>query len=237
MSQNNAIYSPYGAFELKATYQKNFLTGSIATFAMVVLIVSVSYLVAYITHVDTDNIPMVVIRTIADLGPPPSVVKKPPQIKVDLPDIVKPRIGIPTPVADDELLDEDVVIASRDELMEMTNEDLTSLGDGDVMVDIDYIPSSTEFIPVEIQPEMIAEHRSDYPKFAKQAGLEGIVWVKALIDEEGNVMDAILAKSSGIASLDEAAVKDAMHCKYKPAIQNGRPVKLWVAYKVEYVLH
>ncbi len=236
MSQNNAIYSPYGAFELKASYQKNFLMGSISTFSLVVLIVGISYLVAYITHVNADDIDAVVIRTIADLGPPPSVVRKPPQVQIEQPDIVKPRIGIPTPVADDELLDEDVVIASRDELMELTNEDITLLGEGD-MVDIDYIPDHTEFVAVEIYPEQIYEYKSPYPKFAKQAGLEGIVHVKALVDEEGNVLDAILGKTCGVASLDEAAFKDALKCNYKPAIQKGRPVKFWVTYKVEYVLH
>jgi protein TonB len=211
--------------------------GSIIAFSLVVFVVGTGYFVAWLTHVDEDAIPMAIIKTIADLGPPPSVVKKPPQVQVQQPDVVKPKIGIPTPVADDELLDEDVVIASRDELMEMTTDDISSLGDGEFEVDIDYIPGSDEFVAVEIQPEMIYEHRSPYPKFAKSAGLEGVIWVKALVDEEGNVMKAIIAKECGVASLDELAVKDAYEYKYKPAIQNGRPTKVWVAYKVEYKLH
>ena len=43
-------------------------------------------------------------------------------------------------------------------------------------------------------------------------------------------------KSSGTPALDEAAVAVAHKCKFKPAIQNGRPVAMWVTYKVDFIL-
>ena len=37
------------------------------------------------------------------------------------------------------------------------------------------------------------------------------------------------------AAAEEAAVKAAYKCRFKPAIQNGRPVAVWVSYQVEFV--
>ncbi|MFQ5498631.1 MAG: energy transducer TonB [Candidatus Zixiibacteriota bacterium] len=238
-NSHSALYSPYGAFELKAKYQRNFMMGSILTAAFVGSILLVSWLVSVLTHEDMTAEGTVVIKTVADLGPPPSIAQKPPQVKVQAPEIAAPKVGIPKPVADDELIDEDVVIASRDELADIVAPDISATGDGDIVVDIsddDYLPSPDEFVPVEIQPEMIHEATPEYPRMAKQAGLTGVVWVKALVDEEGNVRNAIVGKSSGTVSLDEAAVKAAYKNTFKPAIQNGRPVKIWVAYKVDFVL-
>ena len=83
---------------------------------------------------------------------------------------------------------------------------------------------------------MVYQNTPDYPRLAKQAGITGTVWMKVLIDEEGNVLKAIIAKSSGTASLDEAALKASYGNKFSPGIQNGRPVKVWVTYPVEFKL-
>ena len=60
--------------------------------------------------------------------------------------------------------------------------------------------------------------------------------MKALVDREGKVRQAMVAKSSGTASLDEAAVQAAYKNRFKPGIQNGRPVAVWVTYKVDFTL-
>ncbi len=238
MAHPNVLYSPYGAFELKAKYQRNFLLGTIATFTFVALILITAWLISVIRGGDLEAIDMssTVIKTVADLGPPPSVAKKPPQVQVSQPNVAAPKVGIPKPVADEEVQDEDVVLATREELAEIVAPDITASGSGDnIVVDIsdqDYLPAPDEFVPVEIQPEMVYYETPEYPRLAKQAGITGIVWVKALVDKEGNVRDAMVAKSSGTASLDEAAVKAASKNKFKPGIQNGRPVNVWVSYKV-----
>lgn len=236
----NAIYSPYGAYELKRKYQLNFLSGTLFTIGLVALILGVSWLVKVLTAEEAAFAAPVVIKTVADLGPPPSIAKKPPQVKVDVPQAAMPKIGIPTPVADDEVIDEDVVIASREELAEIVAPDITSMqGGDDIVVDIaeeDYIPAMDEFVPVEVVPEMIYDEKPEYPRLAKQAGIEGLVWVKALVRTDGTVSKAAVYKSSGTAALDEAAVNAAYKNRYKPGIQNGRPVNVWVTYKVEFNL-
>jgi TonB family protein len=72
---------------------------------------------------------------------------------------------------------------------------------------------------------------------ARQAGLEGVVTVRVLVLEDGSVKDAIVQKSSGVSSLDDAALAASFGCKFKPAIQNKRPVKVWVSFPYEFLLH
>ena len=230
-----AIYSPYGAYELKSKYQKYFMmsTGIVTGFF---LLITGIYLI--ISSLDDGAIDLTgrVIKTVADLGPPPSVAHKPPQIQVQQPDIALPKIGIPKPVADEELLDEDVVLATKDELAEIVAPDITAEGEG-IVIDIDDDPLPGDFIPVEIYPEIIYKERPEYPRLARQAQLEGIVYLRVLVKQDGSVGDAIVEKTSGIASLDDAALKAVFGCKFKPAIQNGRPIKVWVSFPYEFILH
>lgn len=233
--KDNAIYSPYGAYELKAKYQKNFSMATGITTSFVLVVLGVFWLIGALSADDFGNAPSTLIQTIADLGPPPSITKKPPQVKVTQPEIAAPKVGIPKPVADDEVIDEDVVIASREELADIVAPDVTA--GGDIVIDIaedEFLPGADQFVPVEIEPEMIYRHQPEYPRLAKQAGITGVVWVKALVDKEGTVRQAMVAKSSGTVSLDEFAVSAAYKNKFKPGIQNGRPIAVWVTYRVEF---
>lgn len=235
----NAMYGGYGAFELKSQYRRNMLTGTLMSAGLVVTIILSIWIYKVITAVETIYVQPIVIKTIADLGPPPTISKPKPQVDIAKPDIAKPKVGIPKPVADDDVIDDDVMIASRDDLAEIVAPDINeSMNAGaDIIIDIeDYMPGANEFVPVEIPAEMIYEHAPEYPRLAQTAGMEAVVWVKALVDKNGNVRDAMVLKSSGSkAGFDEAAVKAAFKCRFKPAIQNGRPVAVWVSYQVEFI--
>ncbi|MFZ5980788.1 MAG: energy transducer TonB [Candidatus Zixiibacteriota bacterium] len=238
----NSLYSPYGAYEMKSKYQRNFFFGTLATLSFVVLILVVAWVVANLGKEEVVDAPMVVIKTIAELGPPPTIAKKPPQVQVNQPNVVAPKVGIPKPVADDEVLDDDVQLATRDELAQIVAPDISDISnmEGDnISIEIeedDYLPSATEFVPVEIYPEMIYEQKPEYPRLAEQAGIEGLVWVRALVSKEGKVLDAVVGKTSGTESLDQAALDAAKKNRFKPGIQNGRPIACWVTYKVEFTL-
>jgi protein TonB len=225
---------------MKARYQMNFLLGTLCVAAFVGAVLLTAWLVTELGKEEAIAAEPVIIRTVADLGPPPTVAKKPPQVQVDRPNVAAPKVGIPTPVADDEVLDDDVTLATRDELADIVAPDISQVDDGsNIVVDIqddDYLPSIDEFVPVEQVAEMIYRDQAVYPRLAEQAGREGTVWVKALVTKDGSVADAVVYKTSGIPSLDESAVASAYKYKYKPAIQNGRPVAMWVAYKIEFEL-
>ncbi len=156
------------------------------------------------------------IKTIADLGPPPAIAKKP---SVNAPvEVERVSRELPLPPTVD--------VKSADQLQE----------DPEIKIDEEEVlPSPDEFIPVEITAEMIYEHPPEYPRLAQTAGVKAVVWVKALVDKNGNVRNAMVLKSSGSkAGFDEAALKAAYKCKFTPAIQNGRPVAVWVGYQVEF---
>ncbi len=98
------------------------------------------------------------------------------------------------------------------------------------------LPTVDEFVPVEQIAEMVHYVQPEYPLDAQRAGIEGVVWVKALIGKKGDVLDAVVFKTSETASLDESAVKAARGNKFKPAMQQGRPVAMWVTYKVNFAI-
>jgi protein TonB len=56
------------------------------------------------------------------------------------------------------------------------------------------------------------------------------------VDTDGTVKEAVVYVSSGVAVLDRAALKAAYKNKFRPAVQNGNPVAIWVTYKVKFEL-
>ncbi|MCK4301384.1 MAG: energy transducer TonB [candidate division Zixibacteria bacterium] len=98
------------------------------------------------------------------------------------------------------------------------------------------LPKSDEFVKVGIQPELIYQHSPDYPTEAKKSGIEGTVWIKSLVDADGNAVKVMLAKTSGSDLLDKAALIAAEKNRFKPAVQDGKPVAVWVTFKTEFVL-
>jgi len=159
-NSSHALYSPYGAFELKSKYQRNFLLATFSMVALVAVVLGTFWVIANLEDEPDVIYQAKVIKTVAELGPPPAIAKKPPQVQVNQPQVAMPKVGIPTPVADEEVLDDDVVLATREELAEIVAPDISAAagGEGDIVVDIqddDYLPAPDEFIPVEIYPEMI----------------------------------------------------------------------------------
>lgn len=238
-----SIDALYGAFELKRKYQRNMLMGTGFSFALTAFIIFSVWLYNVITYEELEVKNVVRIQTIADLGAPPSLAAKPPQIDIAKPNVAAPKIGIPTPVADDEVADEDIVIASREELQEINAPVISTAGDGtgtELIIDIpeeDYMPSPDEFVPVEEYPVQIYEEIPEYPRLAQEGGFTGWVMVQAYVDKNGDVKKAQSVKTNRPSmGFEDAAVKAAYKCKYRPAIQNGNPIGLWIEYKVNFTL-
>lgn len=234
----------YGAFELKRTYQRNLGLGVLWAAGIHIALIGGFLFYKWMQERSSAALdaPSVIIRSMSDIAPPPSMTAAVPQVNVAEPNIVPPTIGIPTPVPDEEVVEE-VRFATKEELAQMSAP-IVSAGDGDgdgnVVVDIpleDYFPSADEFVAVQEMPTIIKEEKPVYPEVALLTNREATVWVKALVDKEGKVREARVAKSSGMnVGFDEAALEAAYKNFYKPAIQNGRPVAIWVTYPVEFKL-
>ena len=84
------------------------------------------------------------------------------------------------------------------------------------------LPSIVEKMPVlAVGPPPV------YPELARLSQLEGTVIVRALVGKDGKVRETILFKKVNDI-LDQAAVQATMGYVFVPAMQNGRPVAVWV---------
>ncbi|MDZ7763895.1 MAG: TonB family protein [Melioribacteraceae bacterium] len=96
------------------------------------------------------------------------------------------------------------------------------------------------FVAVEQQPQPIGglqaiQKKIVYPEIAKRAGVQGRVFVKAYVDENGNVVKVELLKGIG-AGCDEAAMEAVHATKFTPGKQRGKPVKVQVSIPVVFKL-
>ncbi|MAT58199.1 MAG: energy transducer TonB [Melioribacteraceae bacterium] len=96
------------------------------------------------------------------------------------------------------------------------------------------------FVAVEQTPEPIGgiegiQKRIVYPEIAKRAGVQGRVFVKAFVDENGNVVKVELIKGIG-AGCDEAAMEAVKSTKFVPGKQRGKAVKVQVAIPILFKL-
>jgi periplasmic protein TonB len=96
------------------------------------------------------------------------------------------------------------------------------------------------FVAVEDMPEPIGgiaaiQQKIVYPEIAKRAGIEGRVYVKAFVDENGTVTKVEVEKGLG-AGCDEAAEKAVKETKFKPGKQRGKPVKVQVVIPIVFKL-
>lgn len=75
--------------------------------------------------------------------------------------------------------------------------------------------------------------RPAYPSEALARNIEGTVSMRFLVGADGQVREANVDKSSGNASLDEAARGALVLCSFTPGTRNGTPVPQWT--NVQYV--
>jgi len=98
--------------------------------------------------------------------------------------------------------------------------------------DIPVVP----FWKVEVKPQPKNIPVPTYPDMARTAGIEGQTVVEALVGTDGSVTDARVLKSSGNASLDQAAVEAAMRSTFSPARQRDKAVRVWVSIPFRFTL-
>jgi len=97
------------------------------------------------------------------------------------------------------------------------------------------------FVAVEEMPQPIGgiqgiQKKIIYPEIAKRAGVQGRVYVKAFVDEAGNVQKAEVIKGIG-AGCDEAAVDAVMKTRFQPGKQRGKPVRVQVSIPILFKLN
>lgn len=96
------------------------------------------------------------------------------------------------------------------------------------------LPSPEDSIPIDVYPELIYEEPVDFPELARILRYGGLVEISALVDTQGVVQEVKVWKSSGSEFLDEAALASAWKNRFTPAMSRGKPVAVWVRYRVDF---
>lgn len=96
---------------------------------------------------------------------------------------------------------------------------------------------TVEMSPEVVKPEMVTRVQPVYPPVAKTMKVQGTVILSILVTETGNVAEVrVLRPVGGSAGLNEAAAAAARKWKFKPAVKQGKRVKVWITYPVSFKL-
>lgn len=145
-----------------------------------------------------------------EIPPPPKEVA-PPQVPVE--------------AAEGEEADEDIAPTTFDSFEDMPPPPPPSGGSGDVFLAFDEPPVMVDFVS------------PSYPPLAREAGIEGTVAVRVLVNEEGKVISADILSSDVTPSMEKAALEAARKCRFRPAKQRTVPVKAHVMIPFNFQLH
>lgn len=177
------------------------------------------------------------IVRLPDLAAPPSIAQDntPPPVQAVAP-VAPPAMGVPEPVPDFEA--DEPTLATQEEMSEMiVPTDMSDFGSGgdSLVIEMGDDPSPDEFVAVEEMPVLVSLPAPYYPELARQAGIDGLVMVRALVNKEGKIDDA--KALDGPDMLIEPAIAAVMKAVFRPALQQHRPVAVWVNIPIRFSLN
>lgn len=211
----------YGAFELKKIYSRNYSIGLV--FGILVhlfIFILMNYIINSEQKQNEINDKLQIV-TYVELGPPPSIIEKPINV---IPQKLNPTFGNLKPVKKGE--------ATSDFKFP---EESSSIGN--VKVEEKKLPEKkieaideTYYVSVDVMPEPFGgmekiQQEINYPEEAKRNAIVGKVFVKAYINEIGEVARAEIIKGLGYGC-DEEAIWVIKNTRFRPAKKNGKPVKV-----------
>jgi TonB family protein len=82
-------------------------------------------------------------------------------------------------------------------------------------------------------PKLISQPESNYTELAKQDKVEGVVLINMVVDEQGLPQHLHVSRGLG-DGLNEKAVEAVKQYRFKPAMENGKPVAVWLNVEVEF---
>jgi protein TonB len=86
-----------------------------------------------------------------------------------------------------------------------------------------------------LKPEVLVRTEPRYTEMARRARVEGMVILRAVIDERGYVTDVKLLRGQPMG-LDQAAMDAVKTWRFKPATLHGQPVKVYFNLTVNFTL-
>lgn len=246
--------NPYGAVELKKYINKSTVRAFVVTTSLLLLFL-IYHLISGAGSGKVEAPPLAPIAKLdlISIDAPAEEVEAPPPPAPEqiVPSGPAARAGTPTPIPDAEIAPDLQDFADMDVLDRASAAGGDGIDMGDFANNIDWEgegvkvetresePGVDEFIPVEKQPGMdLVELQKlvQYPKLAKEAGVEGRVVIKALIDKSGKVRKTLVEYTDN-SLLNQAALDAIKNYKnFTPAIQNNKPVMVWVSIPIRFKL-
>lgn len=92
-----------------------------------------------------------------------------------------------------------------------------------------------EFWKVEEKPALKKNVKPKYPEIARKAGHEGKVFVKFMVGRNGRVQQVQVLRGQEI--FHQAAIDAVMQFVFSPAMQNDKPVNVWMTQAITFKLH
>ncbi len=208
-----------------------------AVIAMLILATAAGARIVWVNYLARKPDPEKVVRLVSiEQVVPPSISQEEVAPQVNLAaQVAPPSIGVPEPVPDYQA--QELTVATVEEMAEFQSSDLSALtGGGDsLVVNFDGgLPSPADYVAVEEYPTRISMPPLRYPDFARDAGVEGTVTLRVLVGKDGKVQDVIYV--DGPEMLKDAAIEAARATPFKPALQQHRPVAVWVLYPIKFSL-
>jgi TonB family protein len=176
-----------------------------------------------------------------EMGVPPSIAQTSDVSQVTIAaQVAPPSIGVPEPVPDFQA--QNTSLATTEQLAEaLAPVDVSNLDSGgdSLVVDASQFgndnPSPDDFVAVEEMPVLITPPQPVYPEMARAAEVEGVVTIRALVTKEGKIGDAFVTE--GHPMLNDAAIAAVKKAAFKPALQQHKPVAVWVQIPIRFSLH
>ncbi|MBN2226513.1 MAG: energy transducer TonB [candidate division Zixibacteria bacterium] len=86
-------------------------------------------------------------------------------------------------------------------------------------------------------PELVWMKQPAYPERARRLNLTGTVMLHVLVSRLGNPLEVVIfSESPDQSGFGDAAMAAAASAVFSPAVQNGYPVRCWVAIPLEFAM-
>lgn len=96
------------------------------------------------------------------------------------------------------------------------------------------LPSDTVVVRHDTPPKFVKEVEPEYPRIPKEAGFSGYVEIKAFVDSTGKILKVLYRCNRPNMGFEEAALKATYQGELTPATLKGKPVGVWIRYKVTF---
>jgi protein TonB len=228
----------YGAYLLRKIYSKNVITACGIMIVITGLVLFSPAIAELFRSHETDTKPKLKNTVVSLDQPPPIMPNQPPPPRVEVPPPVKTLKYVAPKVTKEEVVEEELPTIEEIKKTEVSTE--TTEGPETVVFEepVKEVVAEGEDNSIhtfaEQQPEFpggaeamvkFIQRNLKYPKLAMRQGTEGKVFVSFVVNKDGSITDAEIAK--GISADCDAEAKRVVMLMppWKVGKQNGKPVR------------